>query len=317
MKFTKAYINIALLKYWGKADEKLHLPLQDSLSVTAKSFYTLTSVEIDTTLDKDLVSLNNNPLIGESYKRVVAHLDYLRKTFKRKEFVKVISFNNGLTKAGLASSASGFAALTKAYLNAINKKVTFKTLSTLARRGSGSAARSIHGGFVLWHKGSDHLSSFAERLPIKWPSLRLIFILISQEEKAISSREGMALALNHSITYPLFLKHSQESLNPMLKALKNHNLPIVGKLMEENALLMNKVMLESGLNYQNEKTFEIINLVKRLRNENNISVYYTFDAGANLILLIERQNVKNVLSYLKPMSVTVSKIGGRIHAVTA
>lgn len=153
MNYKRANINIALLKYWGKRDQVINLPHQTSISVTADIFFTKTNVTIDKKLRKDKVFLDDKELTGLAYTRVVQHLNALRERFKQKSFCVVTSYNHVFIRAGYASSASAFAALTAAYVSAIGEKVDEKELSRLARLGSGSAARSIHGGFVVWHKG--------------------------------------------------------------------------------------------------------------------------------------------------------------------
>lgn len=312
MKYKKAHINIALLKYWGKRDQVLNIPNQTSISVTADIFYTLTNVTIDPALFEDVVLVDGVKLTGIPYVRVIQHLNKLRKYFNRNEFVKVTSQNHVFVKAGFASSASAFAALTAAYVAEIGAKPDEVELSRLARLGSGSAARSIHGGFVIWHKGHDHLSSYAESLPVDWPSLRLLFTFVSTDEKKISSRAGMQLSVEKAPSYKAFVEESDSLVSPLTHALIEKDLVKVGTMAERNAEFMRNVMLEAGLEYHTPKTQELIRRIKNIRSQERINVFYTFDAGPNLILLAEESDVNAIIKLLPDYKIEVSKVGGGI-----
>ncbi len=312
MKFKRANVNIALLKYWGKTDQKLKLPQQTSISVTADAFYTRTNVTLDPTLSKDKVFLDGKELTSLQYNRVIQHLNELRARFKRTEYCVVTSFNNVYLRAGFASSASSFAALTAAYLDAIGAKVTKKEMSRLARLGSGSATRSIHGGFVIWRKGFDHESSYAEQLKIKWPVFRLIFTIIDPSIKTISSQVGMQLCVEKAPSFSSFIAKCSELVAPMIEALEKKDLAAIGDLSEQSAELMRNVMLEAGVDYHTPKTQIMINRIHTLREQYNLPVYYTFDAGPNLILLTTAEHVDAILAHLDDVETVVSKVGGGI-----
>lgn len=315
MSYVRANVNIALLKYWGKQNVELNLPYQTSISVTADTFFTDTKVEFDTSLIEDEVFLDGKKLVGIPYIRVVQHLNTLRKHFKNQEFVRVRSFNNVYIKAGFASSASAFAALTAAYAIAIDKRVSKIELSRLARIGSGSAARSLHGGFVIWHKGLTHESSFAEQLPVSWPNFRMIFTLIETSEKKVSSRVGMQLCVEKSPSFMSFIKESSRQIEPLIDALIHNDIKTVGEIAEQNAEFMRNVMLEAGLEYQTEKTRKLVETIKEIRKKHNIPVYYTFDAGPNLILLTEENYVEDITKLLEGIRLEVSRVGGPFSVV--
>lgn len=313
MSYKKANVNIALIKYWGKKNEELNIPFQSSVSVTTDLYYTLTNVEVDKSLKEDMIFLDGKKMSGLPYVRVVQHLNRLREYFGEKKFVKVTSENHVFIKAGFASSASAFAALTAAYVAAIDKKISDKELSQLARLGSGSAARSIHGGFVVWHKGDDHESSYAEPLNIEWPEFRMLFVLVETAPKRVSSRAGMKLSVEQAASYASFVENSEKMIPLMIEALKNKDLKTVGTIAEENAESMRNVMLEAGLEYHTPETQRLILKVKRIRSTVNIPVYYTFDAGPNLVLLTEEQYVDDVTALLMPKyEVVASQVGGAI-----
>lgn len=312
MNFKKANVNIALLKYWGKIDQSINLPAQTSISVTASNFYTLTNITLDPSLTKDKVFLDGKELTSLQYSRVISHLDTLRAHFKRSEHCIVTSYNNVYIRAGFASSASSFAALTAAYVEAIGAKVTQKELSKLARLGSGSAARSIHGGFVIWHKGEDHDTSFAEKLPITWPELRMIFTIIDSGIKPLSSRVGMQLCVEKAKSFAQFAAQSNALVEPMISALTAKDIDEVGELSEQSAELMRNVMLEAGIEYHTPATQKLINTILSIREQHNIPVYYTFDAGPNLILLTTEAYVDKVLALLPNVKTEIGMVGGAI-----
>lgn len=317
MNYKRANINIALLKYWGKRDQVINLPHQTSISVTADIFFTKTNVTIDKKLRKDKVFLDDKELTGLAYTRVVQHLNALRERFKQKSFCVVTSYNHVFIRAGYASSASAFAALTAAYVSAIGEKVDEKELSRLARLGSGSAARSIHGGFVIWHKGTNHETSFAEKLPVEWPELRLLFTVIDAKSKPISSRIGMQLTVEKAASFSVFVQQCEELVEPMIKAINAQEIDTVGKISERSAELMRNVMLEAGIEYHVPETQKLIQTIKAIRSKHHIPVYYTFDAGPNLILLTLAQHVDKVIELLPGIKIEVSGVGGGISDATA
>ncbi len=312
MKFKRANVNIALLKYWGKSDQELKLPQQTSISVTAEAFYTRTNVTLDPTLTKDKVFLDDKELTSLQYNRVIQHLNALRQRFNRKEHCVVTSFNTVYIRAGFASSASAFAALTAAYIAAINEEVSPKEMSRLARLGSGSATRSIHGGFVIWRKGFDHESSYAEKLDIDWPEFRLIFTVIDPSVKAISSQVGMQLSVEKARSFPSYINKCSSLVAPMIDALEKKDLHAIGKISEQSAELMRNVMLEAGVDYHSPKTQVMINRIHTLQDKYHLPVYYTFDAGPNLILLTTEEYVDQILPHLSDVETIVSKVGGGI-----
>jgi len=160
MKATaKAPANIASIKYWGRKDEKLRLPANDSISMNLSEVFTITTVEFSESYKKDEVKLVGKKLDRKEEKRIIDHLDRVRNLAKIKTFAKVVTKNNFPTGTGIASSASGFAALTVAAVKASGLEFSERQLSILARQGSGSACRSIPDGFVELKSGSSSDSS--------------------------------------------------------------------------------------------------------------------------------------------------------------
>src|SRR5699024_6146316 len=164
---AKAHTNIALIKYWGKRNESLILPTNNSLSLTLDGFYTTTTVHFQKELTADQFFLNEESIQGIQLERVTNFLDLVRNLAgERHLFAEVNSVNKVPTAAGFASSASGFAALAAAAARALGLKLTDQELSRLTRQGSGSACRSIYGGFAEWQKGSKTDGSDSYAVPI-------------------------------------------------------------------------------------------------------------------------------------------------------
>jgi len=158
--------NIALVKYWGKRDEKLILPQNSNISVTLQGLFTTTTVEFDSKHPKDVFILGGIEQSGEEAQRVLETLEMIRGLGGIKLKAKVESVNSFPTAAGLASSASGAAALALAASSAAGLKLSSRDLSIIARRNSGSGSRSVEGGFVEWEKGerADGQDSYGKQL---------------------------------------------------------------------------------------------------------------------------------------------------------
>ena len=158
-KTARAHTNIALIKYWGKADQALKTPLMSSLSMTLDAFYTDTTFEHDSSLTEDTFILNDQKQSLEDSKRVFNYIHLLQEKFGMTDHFTIRATNHVPTSAGLASSASAFAALATSFAASYGLDLSKKELSRLARLGSGSATRSVYGGFVEWKKGFDDESS--------------------------------------------------------------------------------------------------------------------------------------------------------------
>lgn len=291
-KKVRAHTNIALIKYWGKKNDQLRLPLMSSLSMTLDQFYTETEIA-----DSDLnhFYLNGIEQIGQSSQRVFTYLKFLQEKFGVSGNLAVKSTNHVPTAAGLASSSSAFAALAGAFCLHYGFNIGRKDLSKLARIGSGSACRSIFGGFVIWQKGQDDASSYAYALDEKpQMDLHLLALELNSHPKKISSTQGMKQA----VTSPFFktwLERNQEELNQMITAIKENNFSALGQLAELNANEMHAVNLSAqpGFTYFEPDTIKAINLVKQLRAQ-GIECYYTLDAGPNVKIICRLKNVKEI-----------------------
>lgn len=295
-----AHPNIALVKYWGKRDERLVLPRSSSLSMTLDVFPTTTTVRLDPAAGTDAVTIGGEPTAGEPRRRVVAFLELVRELAGRTEPAVVDTHNTVPTGAGLASSASGFAALALASATAYGLDLDATTLSRLARRGSGSASRSIFGGFAVWHAGegsgtAGDLASYAEPVPVSGLDPALVIALVDAGPKAVSSRAAMRRTVDTSPLYRAWTDSSRDDLHDMLAALRRGDLDAVGGIAERNALGMHATMLAArpAVRYLSPATLEVLDSVLRLRR-NGVPAYATMDAGPNVKVLCHRTDADRV-----------------------
>lgn len=303
--------NIALVKYWGKRNEDLILPYNSSISVTLDKLFTHTTVEFSNEFSRDLVIIDGEEIKEGSsdYEEYIERfLNKLRELYPEKTRglkAKIVSNNNFPKAAGLASSASGFAALAIACNEALKLNLSKKEISILARLGSGSACRSIYGGFVKWNKGilSDGSDSYAEQIATKehWPEFRIIVCIATKKEKKIKSRAGMKQTVATSPFYKAWLETIEEDIRLVEKGIKERDFTIVGKIAELNCLKMHSTMIttQPPIIYWSGVTIDIINLVLRLRNDEGIECYFTIDAGPQVKILCLEKNVKYIIEKLK------------------
>nr|WP_321316032.1 diphosphomevalonate decarboxylase [uncultured Ligilactobacillus sp.] len=296
---VRAHTNIALVKYWGKENQDLIIPMNGSLSLTLDHFYTDTSVQFDSNLKNDIFSLNGNI---QNNLQVSKFLDIVRKKANIKLFARIDSVNHVPSTAGLASSASAYAALAAAASKAAGLNLNRQDLSKLARKGSGSACRSIYGGFVEWVKGYDDDSSYA--VPIEeeldW-EIGMLVAMVNRNEKKVSSRAGMQCVVETSPFYSAWVKSVNNDLINIKDAIKKRDFKLLGEITESNALRMHSLNLSATphFNYFEPMSLEIMQAVEKIREEQNILCYYTLDAGPNVKILCQQKDaaiIKNELS---------------------
>lgn len=297
---AKAHVNIALIKYWGKKDRKWNLPLTSSISLTLDKFYTITSVEYHPEMIEDHLYIDGNFILGEELKRVSTFMNSVRKLYDIPYFARIESQNYVPKKAGLASSSSAFAALALASTKAYGLNLSHIELSKLARLGSGSAARSIYGDFVIWHEGHDHDSSFAENFG-KLDDIAVIVCLIDQGEKKIDSRTAMLKLDDYPELKETWIDTTNDYIKDIKKAFKKNDFNQIGEISQSHAELMHYIIQETGVNYLNETSFKVLDLVEKLRNQ-GYEVYATMDAGPNIKILLKKDMIKNVLPSIESLS---------------
>lgn len=300
MATAKAHTNIALVKYWGKQDQDLIIPQTDSLSMTLNEFYTTTQVVFDPFLTADQVTINDQTITGDGTSRITKFLDIVRQLSGRHEFARVNSHNHVPTAAGLASSASAFAALAGAASRAAGLDLSRRDLSRLARRGSGSATRSIYGGLVEWHRGHDDATSYAEPIMEQLDfGLEMLAIMVNTARKKISSRYGMQSSVISSPYYASWKDVVAHDMVTMKAAIAAHDIPTIGHVAEENALRMHALTLSAdpGYTYFNSETLTAIAAVRKLR-EQGLNCYFTMDAGPNVKVIYDRQDREQIVDGL-------------------
>ncbi|MCF6466113.1 diphosphomevalonate decarboxylase [Clostridium sp. Cult2] len=297
---ARAHANIALIKYWGKRNDRLVLPMNGSLSLTLDCFYTETEVIFKEDIEKDYFYLNDNIQDEVATNKISNFLDLFRKAVKINMPAVVKSINYVPTAAGLASSASGFAALAAAANVASGLNLNNKELSIYARRGSGSATRSIYGGLVEWQKGICNEDSYA--VPIddaKW-DIGMVVVIVNAKEKLISSREGMKRTVETSPFYEDWVEGAEEDLKQIKVAIKKRDFEQMGLIAERNGLKMHATMLGANppLSYWEPESVTVMQIVRELRKE-GIPCYFTMDAGPNVKILCklsESQKIKERLT---------------------
>ncbi|WP_125684838.1 diphosphomevalonate decarboxylase [Levilactobacillus yonginensis] len=298
---ARAHTNIALIKYWGKADTKLMLPQTSSLSLTLDQFYTDTSVTFDTSLTQDEVTLNGQLLTTQAGHKVHNFLDLVRQRSGQSAFARVDSTNHVPTAAGLASSASAFAALAAAASQAAGLNLSRTDLSRLARRGSGSATRSIFGGFAEWHAGTDDHSSYAEPFEetVDWP-IAVVALVLDARQKKVSSTQGMQSSVTTSPYYPAWKNVVDQDLAAIKPAIQARDFTTMGEILEANAMRMHALTLSANppYSYFNGDTLAAMATVQALR-EQGIACYYTLDAGPNVKVFCQTPDLPAITKRFK------------------
>ncbi|XP_061883170.1 diphosphomevalonate decarboxylase [Entelurus aequoreus] len=306
-----APVNIAVVKYWGKRDEDLILPINSSLSVTLHQdqLKTTTTVTTSKSFQEDRLWLNGKEE-DISHPRLQSCLREIRRLARKRRNdadpdldstclshkVHICSVNNFPTAAGLASSAAGFACLVYTLAQAFGVE---GDLSGVARQGSGSACRSMYGGFVKWIMGhqSDGKDSVAQQVEPEthWPELRILVLVASAERKPVGSTSGMQTSVQTSC----LLKHRAESVVPgrmveMIEAVRRKDFTAFAELTMKDSNQFHATCLDTypPIFYLNSVSHQVINLVHRYnRHYGETRVAYTFDAGPNAVIFTLQQHV--------------------------
>lgn len=320
---AQAQPNIALVKYWGKRDGALNLPARGSLSITLDALWTRTRVTFDPELLADRIALDGRDYpAGQG--RASACLDVLRELAGNVMCARVETHNNFPTAAGLASSASGFAALVLAGSAALGLALNERELSILARRASGSAARSIFGGFVEMAAGTrlDGADAFASPLldPLHW-RLCVVVAVTSSRAKAVDSGRGMDISRRTSSYHAAWLAGIDDDLRVARHAIHHRDFEELAVVSEHNCLKMHAAMLASrpALLYWNGATVDCIHAIRGLREHEGVEAFFTIDAGPQVKVVTSPAAVTRVASVLGCVSgvqnVLVSELGSGARLV--
>ncbi|UCE29009.1 MAG: diphosphomevalonate decarboxylase [Candidatus Bathyarchaeota archaeon] len=310
-----AHSNIALIKYWGRSldhNPNLNIPSNDSVSMTKYGLTQSTHLQTHTTIDfsdayqEDSAILEEKVLARRKMERILKVVDPLRKYANIDCKFKMMSRNDFPTQAGLASSASGFAALAIAAANALGIDFTKEEISTFARLGSGSATRSIQGGFVRWKKGNSHETSFAEQIcdPHKF-NMNAVIAIVHEGKKDVTSDVGHESAHTSPFNEVRILK-SQQQAKDIQKAILDDDFCKVGRIAEESSKYMHAVMMTSNppLFYWHPSTLRLVRSIQEMRKR-GMKCYFTVDAGPNVHCLCrpedryELQKMLGRIEYIK------------------
>ena len=312
---ASANTNIALIKYWGKVDEVQAIPATSSLSLTLGGTRTTTTVSFDGGDGAaDSVTINGSSSSGAELARVSRFLDLVRSRSGITAAATVTSRASVPLAAGLASSAAGFAALAAAASRAAGMDLDDRELSRLARRGSGSATRSIFGGLVRWNAGHDDASSYAEPVACEM-DLAMVVVVLSQRYKPISSTLAMRATMSSSPLFPAWVEASGRDLQVALEAVRAGDLARLGEIVEGNALGMHATMIAArpGIIYWLPQTVAALHGIRAMRQE-GLPVWATIDAGPNVKVLTEGARAEEVAAALRDRlptaAVSVRRPGG-------
>ncbi len=292
-----AHSNIALAKYWGKRDQRLNLPDVPSLSLTLAGLTTSTFVRFDPELRADLLVLNGATVHGPATAKALGLLDRVRRAAGFDYRARIESSNDFPTASGLASSASGFAALARAAVAAAGLDWSERALSDLARSASVSAARSVFGGFVTLEAGGH----FAEPLEVSDEAerLRMVIAVTEKGPKPVSSTSGMLHTRETSPYYAAWRDAAPQVYQELRAALVEGELDKAGTLMEHSALAMHATMFAArpAIIYFNAATWSAIQAVRELR-EAGAFAYFTIDAGPHVKVLTLSDELERVRARL-------------------
>lgn len=309
-----APVNIAVIKYWGKRDEELILPLNDSISATLDTsvMCAKTSVSARPEFTEDCIWLNGKQesftnkrlrnCLRELKARAAAErsVDEVFLSWK----VNVCSENNFPTAAGLASSAAGYACL----VTALAKLYKIKSdVSSIARLGSGSACRSVYGGFVRWHAGIklDGSDSFASQIAPSshWPEMRALILVVGDSQKKISSTNGMKITAETSDLMKYRIQHCvPKRIEEISKAILNRDFGTFAEITMKDSNQFHAVCLDSypPFVYMTEVSHMIIQLIHSYNEVcGETKVAYTFDAGSNACLYLLEEEVPKIISLVR------------------
>jgi diphosphomevalonate decarboxylase len=312
---AQACANIAFIKYWGNRDNALRIPLNGSISMNLDGLFTRTTVSFQPSLPYDELIINGHEIAGAGRERVSYILDLIRQMANIRDSAEVMTENNFPSGAGIASSASAFAALALAGSKAAGLNLSERDLSRLARRGSGSAARSIPGGFVEWQAGEMDEDSFAFSIaaPDQWKIVDCVAI-VSASHKKTGSTEGHSIAP----TSPLQAARVADAprrLETCRNAILNCDFDSLASIVELDSDMMHAVMMTStpALHYWKPVSLEVMNKVRVWRAE-GIPVCYTVDAGPNVHVICPEAEAQIVDKRLREIpgvdDVLVARAGG-------
>ena len=279
-----AHPNFALVKYWGKKDSNQNRPAMSSISITVDSMISKTKIFKNSQSNHHQLFING--VEQSDLSKILPPLEYLSEFSRADEYLVIESQNNFPTSSGLASSASGIASFVTAYEAHYNLCLDINHKVEASMLGSGSAPRSLIGGFVLMDHKNDYRCSQILKEP-EWP-LDVLICIASKEPKEISSREGMEISKKTSPIYQDWLDVNDKHINLALNAIKNKDMAGLENVTEENCKLMHEVMKTSipSISYMTEVTYRCLSEIENLRSLGH-KLFYTIDAGPQVKIICD------------------------------
>jgi diphosphomevalonate decarboxylase len=317
---ARSFPNIAFIKYWGNRDNALRIPMNGSISMNLDGLSTRTTVSFRSSMSSDLLNINGHKVSGAGLGRVSYILDIIRDMANIPDHAEVITENNFPSGAGIASSASAFAALALAGSKAAGLNPSEPELSSLARRGSGSASRSIPSGYVEWQAGTTDEDSYAFSIaePDHWKLVDCVAI-VSASHKKTGSTEGHAIAPTSPLQEAR-VTDAPRRLEICRNAILNRDFNAFASIVELDSDMMHSVMMTSNpaLHYWQPASLQVMDSVRQWRWD-GLPVCYTVDAGPNVHVICLETEAHIVEKRLREingvMDVLVARAGGAAKIV--
>lgn len=287
---VKSYANIAIIKYWGKENAKEMIPSTSSISLTLENMYTETRLSpLPAGATRDEFYINNQLQNEAEHEKMSRIIDRFRQDSA--DFVRIDTRNNMPTAAGLSSSSSGLSALVKACNAYFETGYETEELAQLAKFASGSSARSFFGPLSAWDKDSGAIYPVQTDL-----KLAMIMLVLYDERKPISSREGMRICQATSSNFKEWVEQSAQDYRHMLAYLKDNDFDRVGRLAESNALLMHSTTqtAQPPFSYLTDQSYAAMDFIKELRQKGE-RCYFTMDAGPNVKVLCLEEDLDHLV----------------------
>ena len=290
---VRSYANIAIIKYWGKKAEKEMVPATSSISLTLENMYTETTLSpLPADASSDAFYINDQLQNEAEHAKMSKIIDRYRP--EGAGFVRIDTKNNMPTAAGLSSSSSGLSALVKACNAFFQLGLNRRELALEAKFASGSSSRSFYGPLAAWDKDSGEIYPVETDL-----KLAMIMLVLEDQKKPISSRDGMKLCVETSTTFDEWIRQSEQDYKDMLVYLKENDFKKVGELTEKNALAMHATTKTAtpSFSYLTDASYEAMDFVRQLREQGE-SCYFTMDAGPNVKVLCLEENLEHLSELL-------------------
>ena len=290
---VRSYANIAIIKYWGKKAEKEMVPATSSISLALENMYTETTLSpLPADARSDEFYINGQLQNEAAHNKMSKIIDRYRP--EGAGFVRIDTKNNMPTAAGLSSSSSGLSALVKACNAYFQLGLNRKELALEAKFASGSSSRSFYGPLAAWDKDSGEIYPVETDL-----KLAMIMLVLEDQKKPISSRDGMKLCVETSTTFEEWIRQSEQDYKDMLIYLKENDFEKVGVLTEKNALAMHATTKTANppFSYLTDASYEAMDFIRQLREQGE-SCYFTMDAGPNVKVLCLEKDLEHLSELL-------------------